>query len=185
MKIIVGLGNPGLQYRNTRHNVGFMVADRLAEQWATSFSQQKHGGLLAAAHWAGGPVLVVKPLTYMNNSGQCVAEVVRYKNATPEDLIVIMDDVDLPLGKLRLRTEGSAGGHNGLKSIVQHLGTENFSRLRLGVGSCAEGVDLANYVLGSFFREEMEQRDQMISRAVEAVESALAKGVAQAMNEFN
>lgn len=156
-----------------------LVADRLD----AAFAQEKYRGLIAQAK-RGEDVLLVKPLTYMNNSGDCIGRVVRYKNVTPADLLVVVDDVNLPLGKLRLRAEGSPGGHNGLRSLVEYLGTEDFARLRMGVGP-SESRDLRSYVLGRFTPEERPLRDEMVARAADAVFRFLDEGLAQAMNRFN
>jgi len=185
VKIIVGLGNPGPQYRNTRHNVGFRVLDRVARRLDASFAKEKYGGLVAEAAYLGHRLSLLKPLTYMNQSGRCVARALRYRAAAPDDLLVVVDDVHLALGKLRLRLQGSAGGHNGLKSIGQHLGTEQFPRLRLGVGHPGDSGALTNHVLGAFRDEEQAQVDDLLERAAEAVLCVLARGVAQAMNECN
>ena len=185
MKIIVGLGNPGQRYRNTRHNVGFRVVERLAGRLGSDFTREKYGGLVAEAVHRGHRLLLLKPLTYMNESGRCVARAVRYRAAAPDELLVVVDDVNLPLGKLRLRPQGSPGGHNGLKSIAQHLGGQGFPRLRLGVGRQGVGPGLTDHVLGSFAAEERPQVADMVNRAVEAVVRVLADGVEQAMNDFN
>jgi len=186
VNIVIGLGNPGSRYRDTRHNVGFMVLDRLAECLDAAFSQEKYGGLIARTVRAGAPLLLVKPLTFMNNSGDCVARVVRYTEADLRDVLIVADDVNLPLGKLRLRKSGSAGGHNGLKSITERLGAEEFPRLRIGVGlDKSPSGDLVQHVLGAFSAEEKPQRDEAVGRAAEAVLAYLDEGIARAMNAFN
>lgn len=185
MKIIVGLGNPGPRYRNTRHNVGFTVLDRLAEALGVEITRERHEGLLASVLWHGMKVLLVKPMTFMNRSGDCVAAVVRNRIESASDLLVVMDDVNLPLGKLRIRAGGSAGGHNGLKSIIERFGSEDFHRLRLGVGNERDGADLAGHVLSRFRPEERPEVEQMIARAVAAVGRWVEAGVEQAMTEFN
>ena len=185
MNIIVGLGNPGAQYRHTRHNVGFMVLDRLADQLGAAFTQEKYGGLIGKSATSTGCALLIKPLSYMNNSGECVARALRYTESDPADLLVVADDVNLPLGKLRIRPEGSAGGHNGLQSIIDHLGAQDFPRLRLGVGQREAGQDLVGHVLGTFSMEEQPLRDEMVARAVDAVRAYLADGIERAMSAFN
>jgi PTH1 family peptidyl-tRNA hydrolase len=185
VKIVVGLGNPGPKYKDTRHNIGFMVLDCLAAALGAEFAQEKHGGLIAKAQTDNGSVLLVKPLTYMNKSGDCVAMVVRYTSANIADTLVVMDDVNLPLGRLRFRQGGSSGGHNGLKSIIERLGGQDFPRLRIGVGLGDGGRGLVNHVLGSFAAEERPQRDEAVERAAKAVQVFLNDGVEKAMNAFN
>ena len=185
VKIIVGLGNPGRRYRNTRHNVGFRVVERLAARLGADFGREKYGGLVAEAVHRGHRLLLLKPLTYMNESGRCVARAVRYRAVAPDELLVVVDDVNLPVGKLRLRSQGSAGGHNGLKSIAQHLGGHGFSRLRLGVGRQRVGAGLTDHVLGSFASEERAPVEDMVERAVDALLCVLADGLQQTMNDFN
>ncbi len=185
MKIIVGLGNPGPRYRNTRHNVGFTVLDRLADALGVEITRERHESLLVSASWRREKVLLVKPMTFMNRSGDCVAAVVRNRIEDTADLLVVVDDVNLPLGKIRIRAGGSAGGHNGLKSIIERLGSQEFPRLRLGVGDERDGADLAEHVLSRFRPEERPEVKQMIARAVEAVGCWVEAGVEQAMTEFN
>lgn len=185
MKLIVGLGNPGPQYAGTRHNVGFRVLDRLAHGLNARFSKEKYGGLVAEAQLKGDLVLLLKPLTYMNNSGQSVRRAVRYRLDNLADLLVVADDVNLPLGKLRLRRGGSAGGHNGLKSIEQSLGSSEFPRLRIGIGGGETGADLTGYVLGRFTPEEEQEIDRMTARAADAALRFAEVGIEQTMNEFN
>jgi len=184
VKMVVGLGNPGAEYRFTRHNVGFRVVDELARRRAVSFDSEKYGGLIARIALHGGPVLLVKPLTFMNLSGQCVARAVRYTNSDPAEVLVVTDDVNLPLGKLRFRAEGRDGGHNGLKSIIQALGTTAFPRLRLGVGR-SESAELTGHVLGTFAPDERETCEAMLARAADGVEVCLESGLARAMALYN
>lgn len=186
MRIIVGLGNPGLKYRNTRHNLGFVVLDRLAERLGTTFLREKYGGLVAETARGEARALLVKPLTYVNNSGDCVARALRYKGLTDlSALLVVVDDVNLPLGRLRIRAGGSAGGHKGLKSIIERLGDDGFARLRLGIGENRTEGDLMSYVLGKFTPEERHRVDEMIPRAVDAALHYLDEGVEWAMSAFN
>ena len=185
MKIIVGLGNPGRQYAGTRHNVGFRAVDCLADRLNASFSRRKHHGLVAEVFHGGEKVALIKPLTYMNNSGACVAGAWRNSAADLTDLLVVVDDINLPLGKLRLRSGGSAGGHNGLQSVIDHLGGEDFSRLRLGVGEKTTAADLINHVLGKFAPDEMPEVGTMIERAADVALRFLDAGIEPAMNEFN
>jgi PTH1 family peptidyl-tRNA hydrolase len=183
--MIVGLGNPGREYAGTRHNVGFRVVECLADRLGTAFSREKHHGLVAEVFHGGEKVAIIKPLTYMNRSGECVAAALRNSAAELRDLLVVADDVNLPLGKLRLRPGGSAGGHNGLQSIMDHLGVEDFARLRIGVGENTSSDNLVNHVLGKFSSVEKPVVEEMIPRAAEAVLRFLSAGLDQAMNEFN
>lgn len=185
MKIITGLGNPGPRYQNTRHNLGFEVLDRLAARMSAAFSREKHKGLLAEAAHEYRRVLLVKPQTFMNNSGACVAPLMRSANCEPEELLVIADDVNLPLGKLRFRAGGSAGGHKGLKSIIERTGGGTFHRLRLGVGDNRNSDDLADHVLSRFPPEERAEADETAERAVGAALCWMAEGIERAMCDFN
>ena len=187
MKLIVGLGNPGREYRDTRHNVGFMVVDEIARRhgidWASAPSQIAE--TLIAKRFGDEPVMVAKPLTYMNNSGDAVAGLVRYFDVNHDDLFVVVDEAALPFGRLRARARGSAGGHNGLKSIIERLGTTEFSRLRLGVGRGDGRRDLADHVLARFERGEQAELETFITRAADAAELFAAEGIAKVMNVFN
>lgn len=185
MKIVVGLGNPGARYKDTRHNVGFMVLDRLAARLGADFSQEKYNGLIARTVRAGETLLLVKPLTFMNNSGECVARVMRYTETARDDVLVIADDVNLPLGRLRFREDGSAGGHNGLKSIIERIGGQDFARLRIGVGLGNGGGGLVNHVLGAFGSDERALREEAVERAADATLMYLDEGMTRAMNAFN
>lgn len=187
MKLIVGLGNPGREYRDTRHNVGFMVVDEIARRhgidWTSGPSQLAE--TLIAKRFGDEPVMVAKPLTYMNNSGDAVAGLVRYFDVNHDDLIVVVDEAALPFGRLRARPRGSAGGHNGLKSIIERLGTTEFSRLRLGVGRGDGRRDLADHVLARFERGEHADLETLITRAADAAEMFAAEGISKVMNAFN
>jgi len=185
LKLIAGLGNPGARYRGTRHNLGFVVLDDLAAALGAAFGQEKHKGLLAQAAIDTEKVLLLKPKTYMNRSGDCVAAVARNKAPDPGDILVVVDDVNLALGKIRLRAGGSAGGHNGLKSIAERLGTTAFHRLRLGVGAGPGQHDLADHVLARFRPDEREAVADMTARAVEAAQVWVREGIETAMNRFN
>jgi PTH1 family peptidyl-tRNA hydrolase len=184
VKAIVGLGNPGSQYKGTRHNVGFDVVDELARRESVGFESAPAEALIAKWRRADGPVLLVKPLTFMNLSGQAIGELTRYFKIELGDLIVIVDEVHLPLGKLRARTRGSAGGHNGLKSVIAHLGDE-FSRLRMGVGRGADQRNLADHVLSRFEKDEAAEVERMTARAADAAEMFIASGIEAVMNAFN
>jgi PTH1 family peptidyl-tRNA hydrolase len=183
-KLIVGLGNPGRKYANNRHNVGFQCLDRLAEAWGLSFSRRKHKALLAQGETAGLKVILAKPQTFMNLSGEAVERLARFYKVPPKDILVIYDDLDLPVGKIRLRPEGGSGGHKGMKSIIEHLGTNGFCRLRVGIGRPPHG-DPVDYVLGDFAPDERIAIDEARERAVSAVELWLAEGIVVAMNKYN
>ena len=184
MKAIVGLGNPGAQYTGTRHNVGFAVVDELARRAGVDFESAPSEALMARWRRPDAPVVLVKPLTFMNLSGQAIGELARYFKIGPADLMVIVDDVQLPLGKLRARARGSAGGHNGLKSVIAHVGDE-FGRLRLGVGRGDARRDLADHVLTRFDKDEAAEVERMITRAADAAEAFIISGIAAVMNQFN
>jgi peptidyl-tRNA hydrolase, PTH1 family len=184
MKAIVGLGNPGPPYHGTRHNVGFAVVDELARRAGAAFESAPADALVAKWRVGGEAVLLVKPLTFMNNSGQAVGELARYFKVDARDLLVIVDEVQLPLGRLRARARGSAGGHNGLKSVIAHLG-DQFGRLRLGVGRGDERRDLADHVLARFDKDEAAEAERMIARAADAAGTFIASGIAAVMNEYN
>ena len=184
MKAIVGLGNPGLQYKGTRHNVGFDVVDQLARRGSVGFESAPAEALIAKWRRPDGAVLLVKPLTFMNLSGQAVGELARYFKIEVGDLLVVVDEVHLPLGRLRARKRGSAGGHNGLKSVIAHLGDE-FSRLRVGVGRGGDQRNLADHVLSKFEKGEAEEVECMTARAAEAAEMFITSGIEAVMNAFN
>jgi peptidyl-tRNA hydrolase, PTH1 family len=182
VKLIAGLGNPGPTYRGTRHNVGFEVVDTLASRASITFESAPGDALMA--RWRSNDALLLKPLTFMNQSGQAISDVLRYFKIDLADLLVIVDEAQLPLGKLRARARGSAGGHNGLKSVIAHLGDE-FARLRLGVGHGDDRRDLADHVLARFDREEARDAERMIARAADASETFITAGIAAVMNGFN
>lgn len=184
MKLIVGLGNPGPRYRNTRHNVGYKAVELLASRLGTSFDREKHESLMAEAVHCGEKLLLLKPLTFMNNSGISVAQAARNKVREPGDILVLVDDVNLPLGRIRVRAGGSAGGHNGLKSLIEHLGTDQFPRVRMGVGESEDAV-LRDHVLGTFRPEERGAVDQMIGQAADAAVLFVESGIDAAMNAHN
>ena len=184
--LIVGLGNPGEKYERTRHNVGFLVVDALAERLGVPVQKLKHRALTNTVRLAGQKALLMKPVTFMNLSGEAVGDAARFYKLPPERVLVISDDTALPLGKLRLRKGGSAGGHNGLKSIIQHLGTDQFPRLRLGVGEKPRpDYDMADWVLGRLQGEDWKAMEAAVDRAADAVEHVLSHGVDDAMNRFN
>lgn len=186
MFIIAGLGNPKKEYDNTRHNVGFALIDALAEKYNISVMDVKHKALIGKGMINGERVLLVKPLTYMNLSGESIRAVVDYYKVNPaSELIVVSDDISLNPGQIRVRKKGSAGGHNGLKNIIQHLGSEAFLRIRIGVGEKPAGYDLADYVLGHFSKEEKPLIEEGISKAMDAAAILLEGDADRAMNEFN
>ena len=186
MKLIVGLGNPGRKYRDTRHNVGFAVADELARRGSVTFESAPVEGLLARVRTLGPEgTLLLKPLTMMNASGFAVSEVARYFRIKVGDVLVVADDVNLVLGRLRARPSGSAGGHNGLRSIIEQLGTTGFARLRVGVGRGDPRRDLADHVLSGFDADERPMVADAIARAADACEMFVAEGIERVMNRFN
>ena len=183
MKLIVGLGNPGPRYQGTRHNVGFMVVERLAEKSRKLKQEYKYNAVLAEAEVQGHLVLLAKPLTYMNLSGRAVKEIVDKKGINLEDLMVVLDDFNLELGRIRIRSKGSNGGHRGLKSVIDLLGTDRFARLRIGVGR-PQG-DVVDFVLSSFSQEEKPVIDLAVDRAAEALTVWLQEGIEKAMSQYN
>jgi len=186
MKLVVGLGNPGPEYRETRHNVGFLVIDALTTRWRVSGEwREKFEALHIKTTIGDEPVIVAKPLTFMNLSGQAIAGLAGFYKIDPPDVFVVTDDVALPLGRLRARREGGAGGHNGLKSVIQHLGTQAFPRVRVGVGRGDERRDLADHVLGRFEAGEREIVSAAVLRAADATETYLRDGIERAMSVFN
>jgi len=187
MKLVVGLGNPGRDYRKTRHNAGFMVVDEVARRhqltWAPGPAQVAES--FVVKRFGETSVLLAKPLTYMNRSGDVVAGLARYFDVPVSDLLVVVDEAALPLGRLRARRSGSAGGHNGLKSIIQQLGTDQFARLRVGVGRGEARRDLTDHVLGRFETGECAGLEDVITRAADAVEMFAAADIEQVMNTYN
>jgi PTH1 family peptidyl-tRNA hydrolase len=187
MKLIVGLGNPGREYRETRHNVGFMVVEEIARRYALTWSQApaQVPDAIIAKRYGTDPFLLAKPLTFMNLSGNAVAALARYYDVAVGDLLIVIDEAALPFGKLRARARGSAGGHNGLKSVIDRLGTTEFSRLRLGVGRGDDRKDLGDHVLSIFERSERAELESFITRAADAVEMFVAEGILKVMNTYN
>lgn len=181
-RLIVGLGNPGREYRDTRHNVGFMIADRLAARARVEFRVEK-GWQAGVAKC--GDLLLTKPLTFMNLSGQSVRQLTQFYKIATEEILVILDDMALPLGKLRFRPGGSAGGHNGLQSVIDHLGTSEIPRLRIGIGAAPGAAEAVGHVLGRFALEEREALEQSLDRALSAISCAQETGLAAAMNAYN
>ena len=185
MKLIVGLGNPTDKYEGTRHNVGFEVVERIADEYGIGLDTIKHKGMYGKGKIDGITVVLLKPMTYMNLSGESVSAVASYYKITAEDIIVIYDDINLDVGRLRVRGKGSAGGHNGIKNMITHLHTEEFPRVRVGVGMKPSKMDLADYVLSRFSKEEQEKMDESYDRAVKAAVMLVKDELEQAMNEYN
>lgn len=185
MKLIVGLGNPTKKYENTRHNVGFDVIDYIAKEYNIGVDEAKHKGLYGKGKIEGQSVILLKPMTYMNLSGESVVAVANYFKILPEDIIVVYDDINLDVGKLRIREKGSAGGHNGIKNIIAHLGTQEFPRVRVGVGMKPPKMDLADYVLSHFSKQEKETLDAAYDNACKAVALMVMDDISKAMNDFN
>jgi len=187
LSLIAGLGNPGIEYAATRHNIGFMLVERLAARWRAAWKlQRKFNARLARAEEAGRKVVLCQPLTFMNDSGEAIGELVRFYQLPLERLLVAVDDADLPLGQIRLRAEGSSGGHHGLESIEQQLGTRAYPRLRLGIGRRAEAQrEITGYVLGRFEAAERKTMEEVLDRALRQVECWLGGGISEAMNKFN
>ncbi len=184
MKLVAGLGNPGAKYAKTRHNVGFRVVDELARRWEAASWREQFGGLAATGLCRGEKVLLLKPMTYMNRSGQSVGEAVRFHKIEAADLLVVVDDMALPLGRLRVRPQGSAGGHNGLSDVIWQIGTEAFARLRIGIEQVS-GERMVDHVLSPFDPEEEATVGSAIGRAADAVECWVTEGIVEAMNRFN
>jgi PTH1 family peptidyl-tRNA hydrolase len=184
VKLIVGLGNPGAQYKGTRHNIGFAVIDEIARRAAVGFESAPAEAVIAKWRRPEGGVLLAKPLTFMNLSGQAVGELARYFKVDVPDMLIVVDEVQLPIGRLRARARGSAGGHNGLKSVIAHLG-DDFSRLRIGVGRGEQQRDLADHVLSRFEKEEAPEVERMTTRAADAAEMFITSGIEAVMNAFN
>ena len=185
MKIIAGLGNPGPEYAKNRHNVGWMFVDALADKLGADNWKEKEQGLVAEGRIGTEKVLLVKPLTYMNNSGECIGPLMRWYKLEPEDLIVVHDDMDIPVGTIRIRKKGSAGGHNGIKSTIAHVGDENFSRVRIGIGRPLPGWTVVNHVLANFPAEDVSKIDEAIKYLIPAVECMVTEGTDVAMNKYN
>ncbi len=185
MKIIAGLGNPGREYGNTRHNIGYMVADELARRWGVSFSKADRGAE-CAEYRAGEKVLLIKPVTYMNLSGRAVAEYANFYKVAPEDIAVIHDDMDLPAGYVRIRKKGGSGGHNGINSILEQLGTDEFPRFRIGIGHPVHDTRVViNYVLTPFSEVEKEAVEKAVKTVADAVEMWLKEDMDLVMQEYN
>jgi PTH1 family peptidyl-tRNA hydrolase len=184
-KIVVGLGNPGQEYAGHRHNIGFQIVEALAEAWGLSFDKFQQKARVAVGHLGDQRIVLAKPLTYMNKSGESVGPLTRWHKTPIHDILVVYDDLDIPLGTLRMRSKGGAGGHGGMRSIIQHLGTEDFPRLRVGIGRPPAGWDPADYVLSPFTEDELPVVVDVKERAVAAIECWLTEGIEAAMTRFN
>ncbi len=184
MKIVVGLGNPGKEYKNTRHNVGYMVLEELARRHSVDRQESKFDAIIGHISIKGEKVLLVKPLTYMNLSGRSVQPLVHWYKLELSDLMVVYDDMDLSVGTIRMRPVGGSGGHNGIKSIIERLGTTEFARTRIGIGRPVDR-EAVNWVLGRFAGSEAEQIEQTIKQAADAMEKWVSAGISEAMNAYN
>lgn len=185
MKIIAGLGNPGNEYKSTRHNVGFMFLDALADFWKVTNWKEKDEALIAETFYNNEKILLVKPLTFMNESGRAIGPILNFYKLDAEDLIVVHDDIDIPVGTVRIRKKGSAGGHNGIKSVLSHVGDENFTRFRIGIGRPPQNFTVINYVLSSFSDEDKEKINSAIKSLIPAAECVIEYDADMAMNKFN
>ena len=185
MYLIAGLGNPTREYEKTRHNVGFEAIDILADKAGTTVTEKKHKALYGKGYIGGQKVILAKPQTYMNLSGESIREIADFYKIEPENIIILCDDINLSEGQLRIRLKGSAGGHNGLKNIISHLGTKEFPRIRIGVGEKPRGMDLADYVLGRFPKEQQAVMEEAYRDAAEAACMMIEDGADAAMNHYN
>lgn len=185
MYLIAGLGNPTREYEKTRHNVGFEAIDILADKARTTVTEKKHKALYGKGYIGGQKVILAKPQTYMNLSGESIREIADFYKIEPENIIILCDDINLSEGQLRIRLKGSAGGHNGLKNIISHLGTQEFPRIRIGVGEKPRGMDLADYVLGRFPKEQQAAMEEAYRDAAEAACMMIEDGADAAMNHYN
>ena len=185
MILIAGLGNPGKEYENTRHNAGFLVLDTLAQKLGADLSERKHRALCGKAVIGGQKVILLKPQTYMNSRGESIRAAADYYKVPPEDILVVYDDISLAPGQLRIRAKGSAGGHNGIKSIIAHLGTQEFPRVKVGIGEKPPRMDLADYVLGHFSSGEKKIMEEAAKEAADAICEIVNVGIEQAMNDHN
>ncbi|WAA12344.1 aminoacyl-tRNA hydrolase [Fervidibacillus halotolerans] len=185
MKLIVGLGNPGTKYEETKHNVGFKVIDELSNRFHLPLKKSKFRALMENGVIKGQKIILMKPLTYMNLSGEAIAPVMNYFDIPPSDLLVIYDEMDLPVGKIRLRYKGSAGGHNGVKSIIQHIGTEQFNRIRIGIDKPKLGISTVDHVLSTFRPSDRKIIEEMIQISADACEMWLQSPFIDVMNKYN
>lgn len=185
MKIIVGLGNPGKEYEKTRHNTGFMVLDKLSDKFNIEIKKEKNKALIGTGEINGEKVMLVKPQTFMNLSGEAIRPLIDFYKEDVENIIVIFDDIDLEIGQIRIKERGSAGTHNGMKSVITHLGTEKFKRIKVGIGKPKENMDLIGHVLGKFSDDEFKTLENSMNNAVEATIMIVKNEVSKAMNTYN
>lgn len=185
MILIAGLGNPGKEYAGTRHNIGFGVITRLSDQYNIAIKSKEHKAICGKGMIHGTKVILAQPQTYMNLSGESIRSLADYYKIDPEDIIIVYDDISLDVGNIRVRGKGSAGGHNGMKSIIEHLGTNEFPRVKVGVGDKPKGGDLANYVLGHFSKEDEKKMSDVLDMAADAAVCIMENGVDKAMNDYN
>lgn len=185
LRFVVGLGNPGRKYHRTRHNLGFMLVEELARRWHAGAARRAFGGLLTDAQFGLARVMLLEPMTFMNRSGQAVGEMMRFYKARPSDVLIALDDLALPPGTIRLRSAGSAGGHNGLSDVLRVLGTQDVPRLRLGIGPTPTHMDGADYVLGRLTEEELAQANEAVEMGCNAVEDWVRDGIEKAMTRNN
>jgi peptidyl-tRNA hydrolase, PTH1 family len=185
MHLVAGLGNPGMQYAESRHNMGYWALDELSKLWKLPFKSERMKGYFSSGSAAGGSVALIKPTTFMNNSGICLADAVRNLRVDYSEIIVVYDDMDLPVGKIRIRLKGGPGTHNGMKSIVNELGTGDFIRVRIGIGTPSEGLDTINFVLGRPEGEEKKLLSESVARAALAVDAIVRFGAETAMQRYN
>lgn len=183
--MIVGLGNPGIKYAKTRHNIGFWVVDLLSEEWGIPVNKEKWKAEVGEGFVRGEKVFLIKPLTYMNLSGESVRPAIDWLKADIDELVVVYDDLDLPPGQIRLRLKGSSGGHNGMKSLIQHLGTEEFKRIKIGIGRPQGKMPIPDYVLSDFHKSEIESMADAVDRAAEAINCWIDSTFEEAMNRYN
>lgn len=182
--MIVGLGNPGPEYRHTRHNLGWLVLEHAAYRWRVDFSERRLAWE-ASANIQGNPVLLIRPIAWMNRTGPVVHEILNSRQLTPSDLVVVYDDLDLPLGVVRIKTRGGAGGHNGLRSVLESIGSDEFCRMKLGIGRPVGPLDTVDYVLSPFSPEEESDLESVLEKSVDALECIIKDGPAVAMNRFH
>ncbi|MDY0235866.1 MAG: aminoacyl-tRNA hydrolase [Gudongella sp.] len=185
MIVVAGLGNPGTKYSSTRHNVGFDVVDVLANKFGIKLNKIKFKGLVGEGIWAGEKIVLIKPSTYMNLSGESIRPVMDFYKLKPEELIVVVDDIDIEFGTIKIKKKGSAGTHNGLKSILLQTGTDQFPRVKIGIGRKPENYDLADFVLSKFSKSERQIIDKAILNAADAIDELISNGIDSAMNKFN
>lgn len=183
IRLVVGLGNPGPEYEGTRHNIGFDLVDRLASTRSLKWSRERKFRAKVASQ--NSSLILAKPLTFMNLSGNAVARLTKFYKLQPDQVLVVYDDVDLPLGKMRFRANGSAGGHNGIKSLIEYLGTNEFPRLKLGIGAAGHPGGMVDHVLGKFSEEELRELEKVLAIAEDGVNCALSAGLSAAMNQYN